>query len=263
MIKWNTNYVRERMTAESSQGVLERPDAFESLELAFLGSLIPGIIHNFATPLSGVIGATQLLETRAEQIDACLESAAHGQATAVDDARAHMQRQRTNLDILSRNAQHLADLLQVLVHRINRSSVTQRDYFPLSELVAAEVRFLDSNLHFKHKVKKELQLSADLPATAFIYGHVVSAMEELACMAMLQHDASCGTMEMTFVTGFREGRIHLDIEAKLPNELTDLLALDILNLQCARLREDGWTTEILTRPCILMLMLSRAPDGRR
>ena len=42
----------------------EGNDDLKSQDLTFVGSLLPGILHNMATPLSGVIGATQLMEMR-------------------------------------------------------------------------------------------------------------------------------------------------------------------------------------------------------
>lgn len=263
MIKWKDDYVREKMTADSEHGALENPVAFESLELAFLGSLIPGIIHNFATPLSGVIGATQLLETRVEAIEQGLENAARGNSGAWDEARNQLQRQRTNLDILTRNAQHLADLLQTLVHRINRASVSSPDYHSLSELVAAEVRFLDANLHFKHKVKKHLDLSKDLPAVPFVYAYVVGAIEEFASLAILKHDATAGTMDMTFTTCLSGTDVQFVIAATLPASRQEEITADILQLQCARLREDGWATSYEFADRSLQLTLSRPATQQR
>jgi len=173
---------------------------FQTLDLAFLGSLLPGIIHNFATPLSGVLGATQLLEKRASTIEELVQE--HDVLTEAerDELLRQFERNRTNVDILARNAKHLADLLQVLVQRINRGSGATRDTYSLNDLLQNELRFLEAHLGFKHKVKKQITLASGLTTVRLVYGHVAAALEEFVVGTLNMHDLSRGLLEMDFTT---------------------------------------------------------------
>lgn len=216
---------------------------FHALDLAFLGSLLPGIIHNWATPLSGVIGATQLLERRVSVIEDLLKGFDQLTLAERDELRKQLERNRTNVEILSRNAKHLADQLQILVYRITRGSGVARDCFPLNELMQNELRFLEANLQFKHKVRKNLALDPATPATAFCYGFVAAAIDEYVTYVISQHDYSQRVLEMSFTTASEHDIAQLVIEAHFAPALHLDPGSNSLEVYLTRLREDGWTAD--------------------
>ena len=217
----------------------ESPDV-QVLDMAFLGSLLPGIIHNWATPLSGVIGATQLLERRVSVIDEMLRDFDRLTETERHELRRQLNRNRTNVEILSRNAMHLADLLQTLVYRITRGNGTARDRFPLNELVQNELRFLEANLQFKHKVRRTLSLKPVIPATSFSYGLVAALIDELVTRAIASCDAAQGNLEMKFATESDGGHAVFRTEAR--NAACDASIFEEPPIEAIidRLRDDGW-----------------------
>jgi signal transduction histidine kinase len=230
---------------------------FQALDLAFLGSLLPGIIHNWATPLSGVIGATQLLERRVSVIHDLLSHYETLSAAEREELQHQLDRNQTNVDILSRNAQHLADLLQVLVQRITRSNGAARDCFPLNELVQNELRFLEANLQFKHKVKKTVALEPAIPATPFCYGFVASALDELVTSTIGSHDFSKTPAEMSFETLASEKLSRILVSARYAPITTEEGYSNPLPNCLNRLTEDGWQVDYNNVPGASNLMLSR------
>jgi signal transduction histidine kinase len=219
------------------------PQEFQALDLAFLGSLLPGIIHNLATPLSGVLGATQLLEKRAstiEELVAQLESLAEAERA---ELAKQFDRNRTNVDILARNAKHLADLLQVLVQRINRGSCTAAEYYSVNDLLQNELRFLESNLAFKHKVKKQVSLAPDLPVIKYVYGHVAAAMDEFVISSLSLHDFSKGISEMEFATSANEAVVMVNVIGHLIMQQNPMDVAGPLESYLQRLREENWTAQ--------------------
>ncbi len=229
----------------------------QALDLAFLGSLLPGIIHNWATPLSGVIGATQLLERRVSIIQDLLSHYETLTAAERDELHRQLDRNRTNVDILSRNAQHLADLLQILVQRITRGNGTARDAFPLQELVQSELRFLEANLQFKHKVKKSITLDPVIPASPFSYGYVAAVIDELVSSAIGAHDFARGQLEMDFSTRAEHPLAVFGIAVRLiPLAPSENLS-GPMPIYLERLKEDGWTVEFAADGGTMTLRLSR------
>jgi signal transduction histidine kinase len=224
------------------------PQEFQALDLAFMGSLLPGIIHNLATPLSGVLGAAQLLEKRAssfEELVGQLETLAEAER---DELVKQFDRNRTNVDILARNAKHLADLLQVLVQRINRGSCTAAEYYSLNDLLQNELRFLESNLTFKHKVKKQVALAPNLPLIKYVYGHVAAALDEFVISTLSMHDFSRGISEMEFSTASDEVAVMIGVIAKLIPQPADLDISGPLDSYLERLREEHWTAQCTGAP---------------
>ena len=239
------------------------PQEFQALDLAFLGSLLPGIIHNLATPLSGVLGATQLLEKRASTIEDMfeqLESLSDAERGELDK---QFERNRTNVDILSRNAKHLADLLQVLVQRINRGSCSAAEYYSLNDLLQNELRFLESNLTFKHKVKKQVSLAPDVPAIKYIYGHVAASLDEFVVGTLSLHDFTKGISEMEFATDADSASVSLMATAHIILQQNPMDISGPLESYLERLRDDGWTTECSMTDTLRKLGLScRRPQPK-
>jgi signal transduction histidine kinase len=217
---------------------------FQDLELAFLGSLVPGIVHNLATPLSGVLGATQLLEKRTETISDMLTDGQDFGETERSELLKQLDRNRANVDILARNARHLADILRGLVQRINRGSSGVREYYPLNELLQDELRFLDANLAFKHKVRKQVTLGAEVRTIKYVYGHVAAAVDEFVTASMAAHDFRQNGMEMDFRTEPGETHVELRIEAR-SSHLTARADEESTLCRCLDLlRDEGWTVEM-------------------
>ncbi len=245
------------MTSTPTRVTESSPREFQALDLAFLGSLLPGIIHNWSTPLSGVIGATQLLEKRVSVIHELLSHYETLSSAERDELNRQLERNKTNVEILSRNAQHLADLLQVLVYRITRGNGSARDCFPLHELVQNELRFLEANLQFKHKVRKAIKLDPAFPASAFSYGYVAAIIDELVTSTIAAHDFASGLMEMDIETQAVNGWCRIKLVARHQSPSTSEDTLDPLVMYLKRLEDDGWKHEYQRRSNEVSLMLYR------
>lgn len=215
----------------------------QELELAFLGSLVPGIIHNLATPLSGVLGATQLLEKRTSSISELLEGIDRLNEAERAELDKQLDRNRANVDILARNAKHLADILQCLVQRINRGASTVREFHSLNELLQNELRFLESNLTFKHKVKKQVTLGNEVPTAKFVYGNVSTTIDEFIVTGMESHDLRHGVMEMDFITEARDTSMALTIEIRYQPQSDASQDWSTLHCCLDLLRSEGWIAE--------------------
>ena len=151
---------QQQQTEATPGNVAGAPD-FEALEREFLGSMLPGIVHNLATPLSGVIGATQLLEMRVGEQDRLLGELERGVSQSAEALRTQHHKSRSNLDIMSRNARHLTELLQVIIRRFHRAAQETTGPMSLFELVSNELQFLDAKLTYKHKARKRFDLAKD------------------------------------------------------------------------------------------------------
>jgi len=145
-------------------------------EGTFIEELIPGILHNFANPLNGIIGRTRLLQRRLEEGDPQDPRGIPGGGThsfggsreAAQGHRTHHPRVRTGSLTFFK---HVSGKFYAIGDR-NMQQVN------ISELVENEIRFFDFYLDFKHNVKKIMDLDGDLhdvsgsPATTHVHLHV-------------------------------------------------------------------------------------------
>ena len=217
---------------------------FDALELEFLGSLLPGIVHNLATPLSGVIGATQLLEMRLGEQERLLNELARGASQSAEALKVQHQKSCSNLDIMSRNARHLTELLQVIIRRFHRCSSDSPTPLSLFELVSNELQFLDANLTYKHKTRKKFDLASDSHTVFAVYKHVAAVIDDFVLRSLAVHDFSRGLVEFNVTTNYVDSKGILELEAKYFETDEEPLETDSLNLYLARLGEQGATHEL-------------------
>jgi signal transduction histidine kinase len=247
-----------QVTTSTDDGVSkqDQDQYYQILDLAYIGSMLPGIIHNLSTPLSGVMGATQLLEMRSTSLEDMLKEINELDESARQELQKQFDRSRMNVDIIARNAKVLSDILHVLVQRVSRGGLSRSDSYSLNDLLQNELRFLDANLDFKHKVKKSIQLAPDVHLVEYVYCHVANAIEEFVSEALKRHDFKQKLMEMDFVTTTDETHMTLTMTARLTSNSIgiphSLSSMDVLN----RLREAGWNVDQSEAPETISLTLS-------
>ncbi len=118
--------------------------------LAHMGSLLGGVVHNLNTPLMWVMGRAQLLQSRNERLESLKD------LTEEDLAKI---REKNDKDISSilEGAEKIDGILKGLGYKIQMvnegyTSVEIREYLEM------EVNFLMADMRFKHDTKREIQL---------------------------------------------------------------------------------------------------------
>ena len=171
--------------------------------------------------------------------DELLERLESANEQAASELITLFEKNKTNLEIIGRNANQLIDLLQVMVQRFQRSSVRQKTPQSLNELLTNELAFLHANLVFKHKVRREIQMAEEPFALSMVYAHVVSVIDEFVSRTVELHDTKQGMAEMSFATSFSESNGRLLMQATyLPFE-DETGSIEPIQLALERVRNDG------------------------
>jgi len=144
---------------ELAHNVLEREFAS-----TFINELMPGIIHNFANPLNGIMGRAKLLERRMEDYFQKIQSKYPELAVKVSDEQNKLQN-----DVVSicKESDRFFYMFQDLASKFYAISDRRYGHINLETLIMNEIRFLDFYLDFKHEIKKTIKPMSDLP---YIYG---------------------------------------------------------------------------------------------
>lgn len=142
----------KNMYYQEIHGVLER--VFQD---TFTEELVPGIVHNFANPLNGVMGRSRLLQRKLTDI---MKRADAEKDTSDLENNKKLIR---DVDSIAHEADRLSDLLQTVTGKFCAIGDRTAQKVNLSELIELEMRFFDFYLDFKHSVKKTLRLDRELP----------------------------------------------------------------------------------------------------
>lgn len=120
--------------------------------------LLPGILHNFANPLNGIMGRSKLLQKRAVEALGVTE---FGQGEPSKEIREKILR---DVDLLVEQGDRLYDLFSQVAAKVQRLNDKNEGPINLSELLADEVAFCDYYLDFKHSIEKSVNLDMGVPS---------------------------------------------------------------------------------------------------
>ncbi len=139
-------------------------DIFRELEndfeSTFARELIPGILHNFANPLNGIMGRSKLLQRRVEEnIKKTVEHFPEAGKRFVED----YGKITTDVELMISEADRLFEMFRSVSGKFYAVGDESVQKVNLSEMVENEMKFSDFYLDFKHQVKKQVSLDPEVP----------------------------------------------------------------------------------------------------
>lgn len=120
--------------------------------LAHVGSLIGGVVHNLNTPLMWVMGRAQLIQSRNEKLDSLKDMSS-------EEIAKLKEKNEKDVSSILEGADKIDAILKALsfkVQMVNEgyTSVELREYLEM------ELNFLLSDMRFKHDTKREFHLDS-------------------------------------------------------------------------------------------------------
>jgi signal transduction histidine kinase len=139
-------------------------EIYKSLEEAFAATfikeLIPGMLHNFANPLNGIIGRTKLLARRIEENYKKMKEMYPDAAAGMME---EMDRIKADIRAVSQESEFFHVIFKDISAKFYALTTKGEDNISISQLIDAEVRFFDFNLNFKHEIIKNIRLDNNIP----------------------------------------------------------------------------------------------------
>lgn len=133
----------------------------EDFKSTIITELIPGIIHNFANPLNGIIGRAQIMRRRIQQLVNRIEDSC---PDALDHCGDLVERLIRDVEIINDESERFHRMFEVVGAKFQYLLHSEEVIVPLSGLLKTELSFAENYLKFKHQVEKELRLDDDLPS---------------------------------------------------------------------------------------------------
>lgn len=162
---------------------MNEADMYTFLEKTFFSTffdeLIPGIFHNFANPLNGIMGRSKLLQKRLVDFVMNMEKRCPDIKKEMDEDCAKLI---SDIAAIDAESEKMYDLFRVSAGKFYAIGARGVGNLNVSNLLETEMNFADFYLDFKHNVKKEFRLDKDVPD---ISG--VTAFYSMAFWTLIRH----------------------------------------------------------------------------
>jgi len=181
--------------------------------LAMIGSLMRGITHNINTPLSTIIGRSEMVQMRMQKLKA--------KCAAQISANDEFEKIARDLTLIIENTERVSDILKNVTQKSINEQLDKIQPINLCLLLKEEMSFLEADMTFKHKIEKACYLDETIPYINGVYSHFshsvmhiinnsIHAMERTTnkrltitgrydgtCIVIEFHDNGCGIDEET------------------------------------------------------------------
>ena len=122
-------------------------------QLASIGSLIDGVVHNVLGPLTVIMGRSQLLRAKMPEMK--------------------------EFDLIISSVEKIKELLNNVVQKSKMVKETERVEYNINELLSTELKFLESDHNFKHNITKEFNFYPELPDIEILYSEFSQAIIDI------------------------------------------------------------------------------------
>lgn len=190
---------------------MDTMDAFKNLKnmfvATFLDELMPGIFHNFANPLNGIMGRAKLMQRRLTDYVEKMQSRSADPAGLVEQSGRKLL---SDMDSIVRESDRFYDLFRAAAGKFQAIGALERERFNLSALVLSELAFADFYLDFKHNINKDIRIDHEIPDITGI-----AAFYSLALWALIRESANninkFGHDTFRIVTHHDDNRVYLSL----------------------------------------------------
>jgi signal transduction histidine kinase len=180
----------------------------EEFDATLTTDLIPGIIHNFANPLNGIMGRATLMQRRtAEQVRKIQDLYPEMPSETVAGLNKILQ----DADSIVRESDRFFSIFRDLTTKFSALVPREEEKINLSQLISNEMRFADFYLDFKHEVNKTLLLDDKLPEIRGVYAVYSLCFASLLRRAMRVMKAS-PKKEFSVATGCSDSAVIITIK---------------------------------------------------
>lgn len=139
-------------------------DLYKHLEnqfvATFLNELIPGVFHNFANPLNGILGRSKLMQRRMGDFIKKLETR---YPSIENDMGVDYKKLDSDIHSISEESEKFFDMFRIATGKFYTLGTEGYEELNLSSLIEAELGFADFYMDYKHNTQKEIRLDGDLP----------------------------------------------------------------------------------------------------
>ena len=174
---------------------------------SYLMEIIPGILHNFANPLNGILCRSELLQRRAERLKLIINNADNIDPEILENCKKIIY----DAGLIAKESDRFFSMFNDVTGKFQRLNDTDSQRINLSELVEAEMKFFQFYRNVKHNIKKKLILDREMPEITGVkadYSIFLSAIIRHSVNSMKDSELK----ELVVSTGHNDSHVYVKIE---------------------------------------------------
>lgn len=140
------------------------------LALANIGSLLKGALHNMNSPLSAVLGRSEMLRFRLEKLKGSLSDFELSEL---------IEKSIKDVEIIINNCNKVNSISSNLMQKSISCVSEEKENLNLSMLFNDEIMFMNANMEFKHNIKKDISISDNVLINNAIYVDFSNTLTEI------------------------------------------------------------------------------------
>ncbi len=143
---------------------MEKDKIYQALEddftSTFIRELLPGVLHNFANPLNAIMGRSNILQRHIDDTFKKIHDQYPEVAVTLQD---ELQRIKNDIGSVNKESDSFFEMFRDASGKFYALASKGNEYINISQLLAAEMRFANFYLEFKHEITKNVQLDITMP----------------------------------------------------------------------------------------------------
>ncbi|MEI6126311.1 MAG: HAMP domain-containing sensor histidine kinase [Pseudomonadota bacterium] len=162
--------------------MLKNLDDEQKLNLAFIGSCLKGLAHNINTPLSAIMGRSEMLQMRFNRIKSRADS-------GID--KEELEKCIKDIALILENSAKVSETVKNAMKKSINAESVKVQLIRLDTLLKDELEFLKADMYFKHNIEKTYDIPESIPPLKGVYVHFSNSFFEILenCkQAMLNSD---------------------------------------------------------------------------
>lgn len=218
----------------------------DEFKATFIKELMPGILHNFANPLNGIMGRSKLLQRRIDSLAKKLVQHHPDVSVALFE---EMEKIKSDVRSVNNESEVFFGMFRDVSTKFYALATREEERISLSQMLAAEMRFADFYLEFKHEITKTLALDREIPEFMGNARELSLSFWRLIRFAMVQA-LNSKKKEFFLSTGHDRENVHVQIKYTIDESSRHTMnpdagmmsAIEILKKYLAEiqfLKEDG------------------------
>ncbi len=184
LLEQSFNQMMEDLQKNIEKRQQDEMELMREHKLAAIGQLAQGIAHNLVNPLGVISLASGVL---AKKIPLSVE-----------------------VEFIAGAAKKMKTIIDTLLYKSRQEQTLARQEINLNQLISEDLHFLEADLEFKHKIKKNIRLDENLPLVVGVYSDFSQSIMNLVRNAMDAMHRSTVKL-LTIQTRFDDQKIYIDV----------------------------------------------------
>lgn len=126
----------------------------QKISLAFIGSKMKGVVHNINTPLSAIMGRSEMLQMRLQKIKSDVGTIID--VTALDKCL-------KDIGIILENSGRVTEILRQVMQKCINAEADGVRPINIADVLKEELEFLHADMDYKHSIEKTFKIDDDIP----------------------------------------------------------------------------------------------------